>query len=66
MKVNELQFPFIDITGKINDDYCFSHRHGKLIIQKKPVFTKPWTQAQLEARKLFGERSHNGAFKKQK
>lgn len=66
MIVNELQWPFADLKGIISKDYCFSHRHGKLIIQKKPVFTKPWTQAQLEARRLFGERSHNGAFKKTK
>ena len=48
--------PIASVQGKIAHGYYARILHGKTIIQRCPVRTKPATPAQLRIRRQFGER----------
>jgi len=41
--------------GKVGDQFVFKNYSGKSVISKVPVFTKPWSEKQLEHRHRFSQ-----------
>ena len=49
-------YPIESIHGNISPDHYARVLNGQLIIQRRPKRTKPATEAQIRARREFGEK----------
>jgi hypothetical protein len=49
-------------SGKLGDQIVLKNYGGIMVISKKPVFTKPWSEKQKECRKNFGMAAREAAL----